>query len=216
MTQSDLPDIHFYEPSRGHRLPHDPLNAIVGPRPIGWISTRDAGGRRNLAPYSFFNAFNYRPPILVFSSIGWKDTVRNVGQTREFVWNLATRALAEAMNMTSATVPAEVDEFELSGLTAAPCRIVSAPRVAESPVSMECRVLDIIELKDLDGRPVQSWLVLGQVVGVHIARAMLRDGIYDTAAAHPILRAGGPGNYAEITPDIMFEMLRPGSRTPKT
>jgi flavin reductase (DIM6/NTAB) family NADH-FMN oxidoreductase RutF len=209
-------DHHFYEPHLGHGLAHDPFNAIVGPRPIGWVSTCNAAGQNNLAPYSFFNAFNYRPPILGFSSIGWKDTVRNVGQTREFVWNLATRALAEAMNMTSATVPAEVDEFELSGLTAAPCRVVSAPRVAESPVSMECRVLDIIELKDLDGHPVQSWLVLGQVVGVHIARAMLRDGIYDTAAAHPILRAGGPGNYAEITPDIMFEMLRPGSRTPKT
>ena len=209
MAQTDDADIHYYEPSAGHGLPHDPLNAIVGPRPIGWISTIHAG-QRNLAPYSFFNAFNYRPPILGFSSIGWKDTVRNIEASREFVWNLATRPLAEAMNITAATVPADVDEFALSGLHGAPCRQVSAPRVAESPVAMECRLLEIIALKDLEGRPVNSWLVLGQVVGVHIARSALREGIYDTAAVHPILRAGGPGSYAEITPDIMFEMTRPG------
>lgn len=210
---SEDPDaIHYYEPSRGHGLPHDPLNAIIGPRPIGWISTLGTDGRRNLAPYSFFNAFNYRPPIIGFSSIGWKDTVRNIEATREFVWNLATRALAEPMNATAAMVPPEVDEFELSGLTAAPCRLVSAPRVGESPVSMECRLLQIIALKDLEGHPVNSWLVLGEVVGVHIAKSALRDGIYDTAAVHPILRAGGPGSYAEITPDIMFEMVRPGGR----
>ena len=99
-------DVHFYEPRHGHRLAHDPFNSIVGPRPIGWISTQDRLGRRNLAPYSFFNAFNYRPPIIGFSSIGYKDTVRNIEQTGEFAWNLATRALAEAMNASSATVPA--------------------------------------------------------------------------------------------------------------
>ncbi len=205
-------DIHYYEPATGHGLPHDPLNAIIGPRPIGWISSQDADGRRNLAPYSFFNAFNYRPPILGFSSIGWKDTVRNVQATGEFVWNLATRPLAEAMNATAAMVPSEIDEFELSGLTPAPCRQVRPPRVAESPVSMECRLLDVIQLKGLDRQPVQTWLVLGEVVGVHIARAALRDGIYDTAAMHPILRAGGPGSYAEIQPEIMFELRRPGSK----
>lgn len=202
-------DIHFYEPAQGHRLPHDPLNAIIGPRPIGWISSQDADGKRNLAPYSFFNAFNYRPPILGFSSIGWKDTVRNIEATREFVWNLATRALGTQMNMTSEMVPPEVDEFELSGLDPAPCRLVAAARVAQSPVSMECRLIEIIQLKGVDGRPVQTWLVLGEVVGVHIAQAALRDGIYDTAAQHPILRAGGPGAYAEITPATMFDMPRP-------
>lgn len=202
-------DFHFYEPAQGHRLPHDPLNAIIGPRPIGWISSQDADGKRNLAPYSFFNAFNYRPPILGFSSIGWKDTVRNIEATREFVWNLATRALGTQMNMTSEMVPPEVDEFELSGLDPAPCRLVAAARVAQSPVSMECRLIEIIQLKGVDGRPVQTWLVLGEVVGVHIAQAALRDGIYDTAAQHPILRAGGPGAYAEITPATMFDMPRP-------
>ena len=98
-------DIHFYEPRLGHRLPHDPFNAIVGPRPIGWISSRDAQGRLNLAPYSFFNAFNYTPPIVGFASIGAKVTLRNVRATGEFAWNLATRPLAEAMNASCASVP---------------------------------------------------------------------------------------------------------------
>ncbi len=202
-------DIHYYEPARGYGLRHDPFNAIIAPRPIGWISSRDREGRLNLAPYSFFNAFNYRPPIIGFSSIGWKDSVRNIDQTGEFVWNLATRPLAGAMNRTSAHVGHEVDEFALSGLTPAPSRQVKAPRVAESPVPMECRLTQIVQLHGADRRPVETWLVLGEVVGVHIDRALLKEGIYDTAAAHPILRAGRGGDYAEITPDMMFEMARP-------
>ncbi len=202
-------DIHFYEPSQGHGLAHDPFNAIIGPRPIGWISSRDAQGVFNLAPYSFFNAFNYRPPIIGFSSIGWKDSVRNVEDTGEFVWNLATKALAEPMNETSRGEPPEVDEFALSGLTPTACRLVKAPRVAESPVAFECRRTQIIQLSGLDGRKANTWLVLGEVVGVHIARGLLKDGVYDTAAPHPILRAGGMGGYAEITPEAMFDMPRP-------
>ncbi|HEX8420142.1 MAG TPA: flavin reductase family protein, partial [Sphingomonas sp.] len=93
---------HFYEPQAGHGLPHDPLNAIVAPRPIGWISTMSAAGVRNLAPYSFFNLVNYHPPLIAFSSMGWKDSVANIAETREFVWNLVTRDLAEVMNATSA------------------------------------------------------------------------------------------------------------------
>ena len=111
---------HFYEPANGHGLPHDPFNAIVGPRPIGWIGSRSADGIVNLAPYSFFNAFNYTPPIVGFASIGWKDSVRNIESTGVFTWNLATRPLAEAMNASAALVPQEVDEFELAGLQAAP------------------------------------------------------------------------------------------------
>ncbi len=102
-------DLHFYEPRAGHGLPHDPFNAIVGPRPIGWIATRSAAGVLNLAPYSFFNAFNYVPPIVGFASIGAKDTLANVRETGEFVWNLTTRPLAEAMNQTCASVPPDVD-----------------------------------------------------------------------------------------------------------
>ncbi len=206
-----LPDtIHFYEPRDGHRLPHDPFNAIIGPRPIGWISTRSESGALNLAPYSFFNAFNYIPPIIGFSSVGYKDSVRNVEETGEFAWNLTTRALAEAMNQTCAAVPPEVSEFELAGLTPVESRIIKAPRVMESPVSFECRVSQIVQLQGADGAQVPSWLVLGEVVAVHIAQALLKDGIYDTAAAGHVLRGGGPADYFSVGPDQLFRMRRPG------
>ena len=201
--------MHVYEPAQGHGLAHDPFNAIVGPRPIGWISSRDAEGRLNLAPYSFFNGFNYRPPIIGFASIGHKDSVRNAEETGEVCWNLATKALAEPMNASSAGVPHEVDEFQLAGLTPEPGRVIGAPRVAESPVSFECRVSQIVQLQAADGRQVKTWLVLGEVVAVHIDRSLIKDGAYDTAAARPILRAGGMDAYAEITPEAMFKMMRP-------
>ena len=204
-----LDEIHFYEPRDGHGLPHDPFNAIVGPRPIGWISSQDAQGRLNLAPYSFFNAFNYTPPIIGFASIGAKDTLRNVQQTGEFVWNLATRATAEAMNQSCASVGPEVSEFELAGLTPAPSRIVSAPRVAESPVAFECRVTQVIRLQGVDGVAVDTWLTLGEVVAVHIHKSMLKDGVFDTATSGVILRGGGAGDYFEITPAQLFRMTRP-------
>lgn len=202
-------DTHFYEPAAGHGLPHDPFNAIVGPRPIGWISSADSEGRLNLAPYSFFNAFNYHPPIIGFSSIGRKDSLNNIEQTREFVWNLATRDLAQAMNASSASVPPSVDEFVLAGLTPEPSRIVKVPRVAQSPVAMECKLLQVVRLHTLQGAPVDTWLVLGEVVGVHIRQDLLKNGIYDTGAAYPILRAGGPGGYAQVSPETMFDMRRP-------
>jgi len=201
--------IHFYEPRDGHRLPHDPFNAIVGPRPIGWISSRSAAGALNLAPYSFFNAFNYTPPIVGFASIGYKDTLRNIEETGEFVWNLATRPLAEAMNQTCAAVPPEVSEFELAGLTPTPSRLISVPRVLESPVSFECRTTQIVQLQGADGAKVPTWLVLGEVVAVHIAKALLKDGVYDTANAGHILRGGGPGDYFTVGPEQLFRMYRP-------
>ena len=198
---------HSYEPRQGHGLPHDPFNAIVGPRPIGWISTQSATGATNLAPYSFFNAFNYVPPIVGFASIGAKDTLRNVRETGEFGWNLATRALAERMNQSCAAVLPEVDEFVLAGLTPVSSREIAVPRVAESPVSFECRVSQILQLQGAAGNTVETWLVLGEVVAVHIAQALLRDGVYDTAAAHPILRGGGAGDYFEL--GERFVMRRP-------
>ncbi len=155
---------HFYEPAAGHGLPHDPLNAIIGPRPIGWVSTLSADGKANLAPYSFFNAFNYRPPIIGFSSTGAKDSLRNARETGEFVWNLATRDLAERMNATSATVHHHVDEFALAGLAPAAARLVAPPRVADSPVNFECKVTDIVQLRDRHAAPVSAWLVLGEVL----------------------------------------------------
>ena len=205
-----MPDpIHFYEPRNGHGLPHDPFNAIVGPRPIGWISSRGSAGVLNLAPYSFFNAFNYVPPIIGFSSIGYKDTVRNIEETGEFAWNLVTRPLAEAMNQTCAAVPPETDEFVLAGLTPAASQIISVPRVAESPVSFECRLSQILQLETASGAQVPTWLVLGEVVGVHIAQSQLKEGIYDTAAAGHVLRGGGPADYFVVDATQHFRMFRP-------
>ena len=202
--------MHFYEPTAGHRLAHDPFNAIVAPRPIGWISSRGANGSVNLAPYSFFNAFNYRPPIVGFASVGAKDTLRNARESGEFVWNLATRALAAQMNSSSASVPYGTDEFALAGLTQAKSRLVAAPRVAESPVNFECRVSDIVQLKGWQGATVESWLVLGEVVGVHIEESLLKDGLFDTFGAGIIQRGGGPSAYAEILPACRFDIGRPG------
>ena len=203
-------DAHFYEPGQGHRLKHDPLNAIIAPRPIGWISSISAAGQVNLAPYSFFNAFNYTPPVIGFASLGWKDTVANVAATREFCWNLATRALAEAMNLTCAPAPHGTDEFNVAGLTHQPSRLVRPPRVQESPVNFECRLTQIVQLQRADGVKIQTWLVLGEVVAVHIDRALVETGIYETASAHPILRCGRSGDYVEVTGDMLFEMRRPG------
>lgn len=203
------PEDHYYEPSKGHGLPHNPFNAIIGPRPIGWISTRATDGRLNVAPYSFFNAFAYTPPVIGFASTGSKDTLRNAMETGEFVWNLATKQLGTQMNRTSTSVDTNVSEFDLAGLTPLASAHVLPPRVAESPVAMECKVTQVLQLKDHQGNPMPNWVVFGEVVAVHIARALLVDGVYDTAAAHPILRAGGLDVYAEITPASIFRMERP-------
>jgi len=202
-------DTHFYEPANGHGLQHDPFNAIIGPRPIGWISSKGRDGSLNLAPYSFFNAFNYKPPILGFSSNGEKDTLRNARETGEFVWNLATKILGAQMNATSAMIPYGTDEFELAGLTPAASHLVAAPRVAESPVNFECKVSDIVHLKGYRGDPAPAWLVIGEVVAVHIRRDLLVDGVFDTFHANIILRAGGPSAYADIVPETRFDMERP-------
>ncbi|QIB53232.1 flavin reductase family protein [Pseudomonas sp. OIL-1] len=204
-----MDEFHYYEPAKGHGLPHDPFNAIVGPRPIGWISSCDAAGNVNLAPYSFFNAFNYVPPIVGFSSVGRKDSLNNIEQTGEFAWNLVTQPLAEAMNQTCAMVPPDVDEFDLGQLSKAPSRLIAPPRVAQSPVSFECKVTQIIQLQRADKSLVPSWLILGEVVAVHIASRMLSKGVYDTAAAEHVLRGGGPADYFSIHPDSLFRMTRP-------
>jgi len=203
-------DSYFYDPAAGHGLSHDPFKAIVGPRPIGWVSTQDAAGRRNLAPYSFFNAVCDNPQMIAFSSNGRKDSVRNAEATGEFVWNLATLPLAEQMNRTSAPVDHGVDEFVLAGLDPAPSRNVSPPRVADTPAALECKVASIINLTTIDGTATDQWLVIGQVVGVHIRPEYIgQDGLFDTAAAQPILRAGYLADYAAISPAAMFKMRRP-------
>jgi flavin reductase (DIM6/NTAB) family NADH-FMN oxidoreductase RutF len=202
-------DLHYYEPKNGHGLRHDPFNAIIAPRPIGWISSRGANGNVSLAPYSFFNGFCYVPPIIGFSSTSWKDSVANIQETKEFVWNLATMELARQMNATAAHVARGVSEFEIAGLTPAPGKLVNVPRVAESPVSFECRLTQIIQLQGANGEKAQAWLTLGEVVAVHIDKAMIKDGVYQTALARPIVRAGRKGDYFEIRPEAMFEMTRP-------
>jgi len=201
--------MYSYEPKNGHGLPHDPFNAIVGPRPIGWISTQSKAGVANLAPYSFFNAFNYVPPIIGFSSVGYKDTVRNIEETGEFVWNLVTKDLAEAMNASSAVYPPETSEFDALNLEKAASTLVAPPRVAKAKVAFECQCTEIIQLKGVSGEKVETWLVLGEVVNIHIDQSLLQDGIYDTAKAGHILRAGGRGDYFTVGQEQLFELLRP-------
>jgi flavin reductase (DIM6/NTAB) family NADH-FMN oxidoreductase RutF len=198
---------YFYEPKLGHGLPHDPFKAIVAPRPIGWISSIDPAGRVNLAPYSFYNAFCEAPPIVGFSSGGRKDSQRNVEATGEFVVNLATKKHALTMNLTSAPFPHGVNEFEAAGLLAAPSRLVKPPRVADAPAALECKLLLVLPLRDLNGDLTPSTLILGQVVGVHIDPACLKDGVFDITAARTIARCGYRGDYTEVAE--VFEMLRP-------
>jgi flavin reductase (DIM6/NTAB) family NADH-FMN oxidoreductase RutF len=202
-------DLHSYEPKNGHGLKHDPFNAIIAPRPIGWVSSRDADGHVNLAPYSFFNAFNYTPPLIGFSSIGVKDSTRNMMATKEFVWNLATVDLAKQMNATAAHVGPEVDEFEVAGLTPVPSTHVNVPRVGEARVAFECKVTQVIELKRADGGSANAFLTMGEVVAVHIDKSLIVDGVYMTALASPIVRAGRRGDYFTVKQEDMFEMLRP-------
>jgi len=198
---------HFFEPRLGHGLPHCPLNAIVAPRPIGWMSTVSSTGRVNLAPYSHFNIFNDEPPILIFSSGGEKDTVRNVRETGEFVWNLVSYELAEQMNMSSAEFPYGVSEMEHAGLEAALSTLVRPPRVALSPASFECKVIEIRNMTDRNGTRLNEVLVSGEVVGIHIRPEFLKDGIFDTAAAQSMARCGYRGEYASVF--SLIRMMRP-------
>ena len=209
VVKGKLTDVHTYEPAKGHGLKHDPLTAIVAPRPIGWIGSVGAKGNVNLAPYSFFNIFNYKPPILAFSSNSWKDTVANVQETGEFTWNLVTMPLAQQMNTTSAHVPKDVSEFTTSGLTPVASKFVKAPRVGEARAAMELKLIEVKQLQTKEGTKVECWMVFGEVVAVHIDKTLIVDGVYDTALAHPISRGGRRGDYFEISPATMFDMPRP-------
>lgn len=199
----------FYEPHKRDRavLPHDPFKALIAPRPIGWVSTIARNGDINLAPYSFFNAVADRPPLLAFSSVGVKDSVTFARETGEFVWNLPNWHLREAMNASSATLPRGENEFAHAGLDMAPCNLVRPPRVKASPCAMECKVTQIIRLQDKDGAESDNWLVIGEVVGVHLDPAFVTDGVVRTADIKPIMRAGYLADYATITE--MFKMERP-------
>ncbi|HSI39270.1 MAG TPA: flavin reductase family protein [Xanthobacteraceae bacterium] len=181
----------FYEPSRPtHGLPHNPLKAIVAPRPIGWISSLSPDGVANLAPYSFFNLLSERPDIVGFASSGWKHTAANIAATGEFVCNLATLALAEQVNLTSKAIAPGESEFDLAGLERAPSRLVRPPRVAASPCALECVWLETMELKGRGGVPTGSFLVLGEVVGIHLDDAYVEDGCLRTERLQSLARCG--------------------------
>jgi flavin reductase (DIM6/NTAB) family NADH-FMN oxidoreductase RutF len=197
----------FYEPAkRDHGLPYDPFKAIIAPRPIGWVTTMSAKGEINLAPYSFFNAFSSRPPIVGFSGEGKKDSVAFAEETGEFVCNLVTYELRNVMNATAATLPRGISEMEEAGIAAAPSRMVKPPRVAATPCALECRYLKTVSLTDLDGIDVDRHLVLGVVVGVHIEDRFIKDGMLDTAAMRPIARCGY-NDYAVV--EEVFSIGRP-------
>ena len=198
----------FYEPHKRDRkiFPHDPFKALIAPRPIGWVSTMSSEGALNLAPYSYFNAFGSRPPIIGFASEGWKDSCEFAAQTREFVWNLPTFALRDKMNASSASLPRGASEFTHAGLTAAPSRIVKVPRVAETPCALECKLIEIKQLTAADGRKLDSFLVLGEVVGVHIDESVVADGMVDITKLQPIARCGY-ADYAVV--DTVFGLDRP-------
>jgi flavin reductase (DIM6/NTAB) family NADH-FMN oxidoreductase RutF len=189
-----------------HGLPHDPVKAIVAPRPIGWISALNGEGQVNLAPYSFFNLFASRPPIVGFSSEGMKDSVSFIKETGEFVCNLATYDMRHQMGATSAPLPRGESEFDHAGLGMEPSRLVKPPRVKGVPAALECRLVSIQELTTHDGAPLDRWLVLGHVVGVHIDEACIRDGRFDMTLARTIARCGYQ-DYAVV--DELFTLQRP-------
>jgi flavin reductase (DIM6/NTAB) family NADH-FMN oxidoreductase RutF len=198
----------FYEPGARDKsiLPHDPFKALIAPRPIGWVTTISRTGALNLAPYSFFNAVSDAPPIIMFSSIGRKDSVAFAEETGEFVWNLPTYDLRDAMNATSASLPRGSSEFAHAGLEIAPSKLVAPPRVAKSPAALECKVVEIKTLQDMHGQATINILVFGQVVGVHIDESFIKNGLVDTAAMMPIARCGYM-DYAVA--DKMFSLNRP-------
>jgi flavin reductase (DIM6/NTAB) family NADH-FMN oxidoreductase RutF len=198
----------FFEPESRDRalLPWDPFKGVVVPRPIGWISSMSKAGQANLAPYSFFNGVLSRPRIVSFCSETEKDAAAFAIESGEFCWSMATWALREQMNATSAGLPRGQSEFEYAGLATAPCRLIRAPRVADSPAAMECRVTQVVRVRDVDGRETGGVVVYGQVVGMHLDERFVKDGRFDLAAVRPIARCGYD-EYAVV--ERVFSMTRP-------
>lgn len=197
----------FYQPTQGHGLPYNPFKAIVAPRPIGWVSTLDAQGRPNIAPYSFFNGVSGAPEMVMFSSEGLKDSVRNARETGEFVHNFVSASLMQAMNATSAALEPGDNEFEFAKLGSMPSQIVKPPRVADTPAALECKVTSVSELLDVDGKPTDRFMVIGQVVGVYIADEFLVNGRFDIVKAQAMARCGYQ-DYAQV--ERLTRLLRPG------
>ena len=201
--------MHYDAVENAHGLPHDPFKALVAPRPIGWITSIGASGVRNLAPYSFFNAVSDRPHYVMFSSKHVKDSVRNIRETGEFTCSLATWDTRFGMNVSSAPVASDVDEYEAAGLTPAPSRFVRPPRVAEAPAALECRHWRTVELPDVEpGSDQGHFMVIGQVVGIYIDDRFVHDGIVDTGAMRPLARCGYM-DYAVVSAESMLTINRP-------
>jgi len=198
----------FFKPEERDKtlFPHDPFKAMIVPRPIGWVSTMNAAGQVNLAPYSFFNAFSSWPMIVGFCSEGEKDSQTFALETGEFTWSMATYPLRQQMNATSAPLPRGESEFGHAGLETAPCRLVKPPRVAASPAALECKVTQTLRLQALGGAEMSRTLVLGQVVGIHVDPRFVKNGRLDAVAMQPIARCG----YDEYTViDRVFSIERP-------
>lgn len=200
----------FYDPKDGHGLAHNPFNAIVAPRPIGWISSRGAGGQDNLAPYSFFNAVASAPPQVMFGSTGakpdrdgTKDSVANIRETGVFCVNIVEYAAREAMNRSAGAWASGVDEFADAGIARAQCRAIDCARVADAPAALECRVTRIIRLEG-----AANFLVLGKVVGIHLRDDCLHEGRFDVTRFRPLARLGY-SDYAVV--EQVFAMPRPGA-----
>lgn len=194
-----------------HGLAHDPFKAIVAPRPIGWIGSKGRDGSINLSPYSFFNAISDRPKLVMFSSSGRKDSLRNVEETGVFTANYVSRNLVDKMNASSAAVPYGTDEFALAGLTAVAGKLIDAPYVGEAFAVLECRVTEVHEPKTLSGEPSENFVVFGEVVGIHIDESIIRNGRLDMALAQPVARMGYM-DYSEASE--VFEMMRPKRPSP--
>lgn len=199
----------FYRPQDGHGLPHNPFNALITPRPIGWISSRDTQGRNNLAPYSFFNGVAYVPPQVMFSSTGTKpdqdntkDSVANIRETRVFCVNIVEFASQDAMNASSGDLDKDVDEFANAGVTAEECDTINCPRVAGTPASLECKLTQIVQIPG-----AANYVVLGEVTGIHLRDDCIRDGRFDVTTFNPLARLGYR-DYSVVRD--LFELKRPG------
>lgn len=193
----------FYRPAEGHGLPHNPFNAIVTPRPIGWISTTGPMGD-NLAPYSFFNAVAYTPPQVMFASVGVKDSLLNIRETGVFAVNIVGETMLMQMSETSAMLPRGTDEFMHAGVEKTDCTTIPCPRVKDAPATLECRLTSEVPLLGRD-----NILILGEVTGIHLNDACLRNGRFDPTLYHPVARMGYR-DYAVVR-EVM-EVLRPGER----
>lgn len=199
----------FYRPQVGHGLPHNPFNAIVTPRPIGWVSTRGKDGRNNLAPYSFFNAVAYEPPQVMFASTGGKhdrsfgkDTVANIHETGVFCINIVEYAMRDAMNASSGSYGAEVDEFDTAGLDRADCQTIPCSRVADGPAALECKMTRIVEIEG-----EKNIVVFGEVTGVYMRDDCIVEGRFDVTTFRPLSRLGYR-DYSVV--DNLFSLQRPG------